>query len=118
MAEGPYSNEVYSEREAINAVWVLVSTAMIFFMLCGLRYSRVVQFERKTLPVYLLRSYMTLALDALVSGLSDIRLHTETSNLSLEGAQTFLQALVLIKCPRIITCFGFSISPSHQLLLQ
>lgn len=35
MAGGPYSNVVYSEREAINAVWVLVSTAMIFFMQCG-----------------------------------------------------------------------------------
>jgi Amt family ammonium transporter len=32
---GPYSNVVYSEREAINAVWVLVSTAMIFFMQAG-----------------------------------------------------------------------------------
>ena len=35
MAGGPYSNVVYSEREAINAVWVLVSTAMISFMQCG-----------------------------------------------------------------------------------
>jgi len=32
---GAYSDVVYSEREAINAVWVLVSTAMIFFMQCG-----------------------------------------------------------------------------------
>jgi ammonia channel protein AmtB len=35
MPGDPYSNVVYTEREAINAVWVLVSTAMIFFMQCG-----------------------------------------------------------------------------------
>jgi ammonia channel protein AmtB len=32
---GPYSSVVYSERDAINAVWVLVAAAMIFFMQCG-----------------------------------------------------------------------------------
>lgn len=32
---GTYSDTVYSEKDAINACWVLVSTAMIFFMQCG-----------------------------------------------------------------------------------
>ena len=35
MGGDPYSDVVYTEREAINAVWILVSTAMIFFMQCG-----------------------------------------------------------------------------------
>jgi Amt family ammonium transporter len=30
-----YSDVIYSEKEAINAVWVLTSTAMIFFMQTG-----------------------------------------------------------------------------------
>lgn len=29
---GKYANYVYEEHEAINAVWVLTSAAMIFFM--------------------------------------------------------------------------------------
>ena len=30
-----YSNAIYSEDEAINAVWVLTSASMIFFMQLG-----------------------------------------------------------------------------------
>jgi Amt family ammonium transporter len=32
---GPYSNVIYTEDEAVNAVWVLCSACMIFFMQLG-----------------------------------------------------------------------------------
>jgi Amt family ammonium transporter len=35
MAFGQYSNYVYSDREAINAVWILCATANIYMMQCG-----------------------------------------------------------------------------------
>lgn len=33
--EGDFSDNVYTNRDAISAVWVMISTGMIFFMQAG-----------------------------------------------------------------------------------
>ena len=33
--EGAYTDKIYSAEEAVSAVWIMVSTGMIFFMQAG-----------------------------------------------------------------------------------
>lgn len=53
---GTYSDTVYTSQESINAVWILVSTAMIFFMQAGFALVEVGSVRHKNTRVTLIKN--------------------------------------------------------------
>jgi len=53
---GTYSDTAYEDNEAINAVWILVSTAMIFFMQAGFALVEVGSVRSKNTRITLIKN--------------------------------------------------------------
>ena len=66
MQSNDYSNYVYTTEEAINTVWIMVSTAFIFFMQAGFALLESGSVRQKNLKNSLYKQLLDTCLSAIV----------------------------------------------------
>lgn len=64
--EGNYTTSVYSEKEAINAVWILVSAGFIFLIPAGFALIEAGAVRRKNRSAALIKNLFSACLAAIV----------------------------------------------------